>query len=84
MLIFLFVLLAAQGQHVVQFCQLTLRLLHIFAILTESLLQGLITGVQGSQTLARRTGLGLQRHFGGDLLRRERERVFRQGRQLVT
>ncbi len=82
-LVFLFVLLAAQRQRFVEFCQLALRLLHAFVILAEALLQRLIAGMQGGQTLARRAGLVLQRHFGGYLFRRERQPVFRQTCQLL-
>jgi hypothetical protein len=53
-LVFLFVLLAAQRQRFIEFVLFGLGLLHAFTALAQALLQRLIAGMQRRQPLAQR------------------------------
>ena len=83
-LVFLFVLLAAQRQGFIEFILFGLRLLHAFTALAQALLQRLIAGMQRRQLLAQRAGPGLLLHGRTDLIRRQRQRVFRHRSQPVA
>ncbi|MNZ72157.1 hypothetical protein D3C78_905270 [compost metagenome] len=83
MLVFLFVLLSTQGQRLVKFSVLRLRLLHAFSVVCDALLQRLITGVKGSQLLARCTRRRLLVHRRSDVIRGQRQGDLWYARQFL-
>ncbi|MNE51794.1 hypothetical protein D3C80_1464400 [compost metagenome] len=83
MLVFLFILLSTQGQRLVKFSLLRLRLLHAFSVLSDALLQRLITGVKGGQLLARRTRRRLLIHRRSDVIGGQRKGDLWYARQFL-